>query len=237
MLMCLRYLKHISDDLRPWQPDSPFHQLRKRLDSWISNCPPDIQFNVSNMYARKDDPDFGAWLHIHLHADQIGFVLRCFTMPGYEDTLPPGHLDDAPPGWVDQTREACASHARSLAEKVHAVAQRFPNFVPANWTWNIFVYGSVREQLAFHTLSNGRQPPSTRFLLSTSPRTDTRSGPGHFEGTSAAVTMEDGLQAMIFLLYRMTMWFDQNHRIARDMLRMVMNQGIDLQAEWIDQLR
>ncbi|ORX33725.1 hypothetical protein BD324DRAFT_196210 [Kockovaella imperatae] len=240
------HLKHIADDPRPWEPDSNFNELRLRLEHWHESCASDMRFDVSTMYARKDDPDFGSWILVQLRAEQIGFLLRRFTMPSYEDILPPGYLDHAPSEWVAQVRKECEMHARNLARKISIVTRRFPQFVPANWTWNMFIYGSIREQPAVTALRSKMSSQvcanpaegtiQVRPEMGTPPRPS-----GALAGLSCAsgddAMVEEGFYAMIFLLYKMTAWFDQNHRVARDLLKMLADQGIHLEAGWTQRLR
>lgn len=209
-------MRDLSSDPNPWDPNSKFHQFKQKLQKWNDSRPADLQLRLSSLYARKTARDFGAFVHLHLHFDQIGMILNRIAMPGFEESLPEDFKKRAPEEWVNRTRLDCYHHAKSLGQKIEAVTKRFPDFIPRNWSWNIFVYGSIREQLV--------------YLASFLPE-------GLDPNTEVHRATLERFEAMIHLLYKMTKWFEPNTRIARDMLCIVERHGFALSGDWVDELR
>ncbi|KAJ5609294.1 hypothetical protein N7528_009861 [Penicillium herquei] len=56
----LRYVKHLDTAKPPWQADSEFSSLCSEFNSWRRSLPPNLLWNPSTIYARKESSQLGA---------------------------------------------------------------------------------------------------------------------------------------------------------------------------------
>ena len=111
-----------------------------------------MTFELANLFRRKNRPEFGAFVLLHLHADFFHITLHRLCNPGYLSTS--SHLwPTAPEEWFLQQRQKCYARAKSMGERIGMVNDKFPNYQPSNWSWILLVFCSIRNQLVFLNLS------------------------------------------------------------------------------------
>lgn len=119
----------------PWNKESTFFQLRKKLDAYYEELPPLFQWSPSNYYKHENHHASSTYVSLHmlsavcrimLHREYIPFIpIRCDKPIGPldEPTFPQG---DEPPGFWEDSAEEVFVAARDIVDLIDITRDKLP---------------------------------------------------------------------------------------------------------------
>lgn len=121
-------------DRRPWEQESTFMKLRRRLDAFYASLPDTFTLSAKNFYRHSNHQATSMYVSLHMlgsvcqimiHREYIPFMpIRCNGPVGPMD--PPLILDQEPPGFWVESAEHVFQSARDIVDLIELAGDKLP---------------------------------------------------------------------------------------------------------------
>lgn len=121
-------------DRRPWEEDSTFMKLRRRLDTFYASLPDTFTLSAKNFYRHNNHQATSMYVSLHMlgsvcqimiHREYIPFIpIRCSGPVGPLD--PPLIVDQGPPDFWVESAEHVFRSARDIVNLIELAGDKLP---------------------------------------------------------------------------------------------------------------
>lgn len=180
--------------IKPWEANSPFLDVVRRLRRWRDTLPASLELTVDNLYARQATHELDALVTLHLCFESIHSTLYRFTLPNFTESARADFLMGAPREWIQQVRCAACIRATAVTRHLELLEKHFPDHIPTTKLFNLYIFNSIQVQLQYHALQAVDHGP---------------------DADRDATAM--GFQTMVHVVGKMTNYFWDNRRLVSGM--------------------
>ncbi|KAH8901339.1 hypothetical protein GQ53DRAFT_630743, partial [Thozetella sp. PMI_491] len=160
----LRYIKHLDSAMLPWLPNSEFEMLSGELKDWYQSLPPNLQFNTSSIYMRKESNQLGALCLLHCAFHQTMCDLYRLGTPALYKLRSAFSFPPEQKPFQKRLQWTLFDEARTLAIIIATTEQHGPRMLADSWLPTI-TYDSNRIMLYFLAQEVGCIENSTKEVV------------------------------------------------------------------------
>ena len=167
----IQYIKHLeSMPPAPWERTSTAEAIQTALQTWLAELPPELCWNVDNLYARQQSDQITPFLMLHITYHNCHLMLYRIALPGSKYSASKAFLQQAPAGWVQWAQQTCFHSSQSIHALVLEAVDTFPDVLLTDPAISITIREATRVQLAYLGVleqSGARDPALISRLEST----------------------------------------------------------------------